>query len=95
VGFDFQQASVRQDSNSLNHRELGGLANIAASFAVLDPQIFSVDFSGEFQLNRTTNSSSGGSFLDTTNLNSFRLDIGVLTGRAAPLHLYTDRAVVS
>jgi hypothetical protein len=95
VGFDYQAANVRQDSESLVHRELGGLANIAASFAVLDPQIFSVDFSGEFQLNRTTDSSSGGSFLSTSNLNSFRLDIGVLTGRSAPLRLYTDRAGIS
>ena len=68
---------------------------IATSFAVLDPQIFNVDFSGEFQMNRTTNSSSGSSFLDTTNLNSYRLDVGVLTGRSAPLRLYTDRAAIS
>ena len=95
VGFDYQEANVHQDSNTLNHRELGGLATVAASFAVLDPQIFSVDFSGEFQLNRTTNSSSGGSFLDTSNMNSYRLDVGVLSGRSAPLRLYTDRTSIS
>jgi hypothetical protein len=92
VGFGYQSANVRQASGSLDDRRAGGLASIAASFAVLDPQILNVDFSGEFQLGRSTNTSSTSAFRDKTGLNSYRLEVGVLTGRSAPLHVYSDRA---
>jgi hypothetical protein len=91
VGFGYQSANVRQSSGSLDDRLVGALANVAASFAVLDPQILTVDFSGEFQLGRTTSASSASTFRDKTGLNSYRLEVGVLTGRAAPLRVYADR----
>jgi len=92
VGFGYQAANVRQASGSLDDRLVGGLATIATSFAVLDPHILTVDFSGEFQLGRATNTSAASAFLDKTGLNNYRLEIGVLTGRSAPLRVYTDRA---
>jgi hypothetical protein len=92
VGFGYQAASVSQDSGRLGDRQVGALATLATSFAVLDPQILAVDFSGEFQLNRATTTSPGSSFLDSTSLNSYRLELGVMTGRSAPLRLYADRA---
>ncbi len=92
VGFGYQSASVRQASGSLDDQLIGGLATVATSFAVLDPQILTVDFAGEFQLGRTTNTTSASAFRDKTGLNSYRLEVGVLTGRSAPLRFYTDRA---
>lgn len=91
VGFGYQSANVRQASGSLDDRLVGGLANVAASFAVLDPRILTVDFSGEFQLGRTTSASPTSTFRNQTGLNSYRLEVGVLTGRNAPLRLYADR----
>jgi hypothetical protein len=91
VGFGYQSANVRQASGSLDDRLIGGLATVATSFAILDPKIFTVDFSGEFQLGRTKSGSSAGTFNDKAGLASYRLDLGVLTGRSAPLRIFADR----
>ncbi len=91
VGFGYQSANVRQASGSLDDKLVGGLATIATSFAVLDPKILTVDFSGEFQLGRTKSGSAAGLYNDKVGLSSYRLELGVLTGRSAPLRLFADR----
>jgi hypothetical protein len=91
VGFGYQSASVRQASGSLDDQLLGGLATVAASFAVLDPKILAVDFSGEFQLGRAKSGSAAGLYNNRVGLNSYRLEVGLLTGRSAPLRIFTDR----
>ncbi len=91
VGFGYQSASVRQESGGLKDQMIGGLATVATSFAVLDPRILTVDFSGEFQLGRARSESAAGLFNDEVGLNSYRLEIGLLTGRSAPLRVFADR----
>lgn len=91
VGFGYQSASVSQASGRLDDRRIGGLATVAATFAVLDPKILAVDFSGDFQMGRTTSHAPSNAFSDKTGLNSYRLEVGVLTGRSAPLRIYADR----
>jgi hypothetical protein len=91
VGFGYQSASVRQASGSLDDQLIGGLATVATSFAILDPKILAVDFSGEFQLGRTKSGSAAGLYNDKVGLNSYRLEVGLLTGRSAPLRVFADR----
>ncbi len=91
VGFGYQSASVRQESGSLDDQLIGGLATVATSFAILDPKILNVDFSGEFQLGRTKSGSAAGLYSNKVGLNSYRLEIGLLTGRSAPLRVFADR----
>ncbi|HEY3380599.1 MAG TPA: hypothetical protein VGK32_02465 [Vicinamibacterales bacterium] len=91
VGFGYQSANVDQASGHLDERLLNGIGTVASSFAVLDPGILTVDLSGEFQLGRTTSRSSTNAFQDRTGLNSYRVEFGVLSVRAAPLRIYTDR----
>ena len=91
VGFGYQSANVRQASGSLDDTLVGGLATIATSFAVLDPKILNVNFSGEFQLGRTKSGSATGLYNDKVGLSSYRVELGVLTGRSAPLRLFADR----
>jgi hypothetical protein len=91
VGFGYQSATVSQATGNLDERRMGGLATISTAFAVLDPKILTVDFSGEFQLGRTKSGSAAGLFNDKTGLGSYRVELGVLTGRSAPLHVYADR----
>jgi hypothetical protein len=91
VGFGYQSANVRQASGSLDDRLVGGLASVSTAFAVLDPKILTVDFSGEFQLGRTKSGSAAGLYNDKVGLSSYRVEVGVLTGRSAPLRVFADR----
>jgi hypothetical protein len=91
VGFNYQSANVAQTGGSLDDRLFGGGATLATSFALLDPRIVNVDFTGDFQANRSTSRTSISSLRDATGLRSYRVAVGVLAGRSAPLQVYADR----
>jgi hypothetical protein len=88
---DYQNATGLQDPGRTDVRFVGGGGTITAAFAVLDPRIFSVDFSGELQANRATNDAGGRSYRTTTSLRNYHLAFGILSGRRFPLNVYTDR----
>jgi hypothetical protein len=90
-GFNYQSANVRQTPGSLDDRLLGGGGTVVTSFAILDPRILSIDFAGDVQASRTTSQASLASFRNASGLQSYRVDLGVLTGRRAPLRIYADR----
>ena len=91
LGFNYQSARVAQTAGSLDDRLLGGGASVVTSFAVLDPRILSVDFAGDFQASRATTEAYLASFRNTSGVQSYRLDVGILSGRRAPLRLWADR----
>ena len=91
VGANYQSANVAQAQSSLADRLLGGGATIVASFAILDPRIFTVDFAGDLQASRNTSEAALASFRNTSGMRSYRVDLGVLPGRRAPLRLFADR----
>ncbi|MGE5359207.1 MAG: hypothetical protein ACM3NQ_09325, partial [Bacteroidales bacterium] len=91
VGFNYQGATVAQAPYTLNDRMFGAGATVATSLAVLDPRIVSVEFAGDFQASRATSRASTSSSSNGTGLQSYRLAVGLLTGRSAPFRVYADR----
>jgi hypothetical protein len=90
-GFNYQSVAVRQTLGGMDERLRGGVGTIAASLAILDPRILTIDFAGDLQLSTTTSRAPLASFTNTNGLSSYRLDFGVLTGRNAPIHVFADR----
>ncbi len=90
-GFNYQSAYVRQALGAMDERLRGGFGTIAASLAILDPRILTVDFAGDLQLATTNSRQPLASFRYKNGLASYRLDFGVLTGLKAPLRVFADR----
>jgi parvulin-like peptidyl-prolyl isomerase len=89
---DYESSNVGQTAGgNLEDRHLGGGATLVGSVAVLDPRVLSVDFAGDFQMNSATSQAYSSSVRNRSGVQSYRLELGVLSGLRAPLRVWVDR----
>ena len=72
-------------------RILQGAFTVATSFAILDPRVATIDFSGDFQTGRNNRSTPGADYHNGNTLTGYRFDASFLSGRSAPLRVFSDR----
>ena len=86
------EASQNGSSGAVSDdRILQGAFTVATSFAILDPRVATIDFSGDFQTGRNNRSTPGADYHNGNTLTGYRFDASFLSGRSAPLRVFSDR----
>ncbi len=72
-------------------RILQGGLTLSTSFAILDPRVATFDFTGDFQTGRNNRATPASAYHNGNTLQSYRFDAAFLSGRSAPLRVFSDR----
>lgn len=91
VNAGYEAAINGSAGSEASDRMLMGGVTVATSFAILDPRIATFDFTGDFQTGRNDRDVSAAAYHNGNTLRSYRFDAAFLSGRSAPLRVFSDR----
>jgi hypothetical protein len=91
VGVGYESAQNGSPGAMADDRMLQGGLTLATSIAILDPRIATFDFAADLQTGRNNRGMPTSAYHNGHTLRSYRFDAGFLSGRNAPLRLFSDR----
>jgi hypothetical protein len=91
VNGGYEAATNGSAGSDASDRILMGGVTVSTSFAILDPRIATFDFTGDFQTGHNNRAVSASTYRNANTLQSYRFDAAFLSGRSAPLRVFSDR----